>query len=483
MRLGPWLRSSYLRTGGLLFAGKASRCLMFDCVSHRAEDLRPDEMASVLASAALASSDGVADKFDQLKVYGQRGQTVILKLSDCSLSVKGSLPTFLQGHNNDLLPFEQFGQAARGLAEWVGLPPERLKTCVAELSVDTPLASPAQSFLESLRHRKGKKFHARPPKRGTSQPLEYLSTQTNVWVKFYDQSKYAAQEGYSPTIPHKVRYEVVGQRARAVSALLGKGKATVTLADLATPATYAAAAATLLRVFGEVVRERPLDFTGLKPQEMNLLQSGGSPDHWKELKKNVHINTYKQYRKDYNRLRAEHDERTKTDVYGDTICASVAASLATSQGHGDCTFFHTLSQLESGTLPSLPHTLPASQPAADDEGRKARALPAMQIVNDEVSERPEGSRPARTPAVDGEQHTPDRMVVSPHPVGQRYCHTCGLPINTGNSNAKFCSPKERGEQHAHRCRNADSNARLDARRKRQAQRRRVGGTLPLPFTA
>jgi len=448
---------------------------MIDCVSHRADELRPDEIASVLASAALASSDGVADQSDRLKVYGQRGQTVVLNLSDCSLYVKGSLPTFLQGHNNDLLPFEQLGQAARGLAEWVGLAPERLKTCVAELSVDTALASPVQSFLESLRHRKGKKFHARPPKRGTSQPLEYLSTQTDVWVKFYDQSKYAAQEGYSTTIPHKVRYEVVAQRARAVSKLLGKGKAAVTLADLATPATYAAAAATLLQVFREVVRERPLDFNGLKPQEINLLQSGGSPDYWKGLRKNVHINTYKQYRRDYNRLRAEHDERTKTDVYGDTIRASVAASQATSQGGGDCTFFHTLSQLEPGTLTLHSHTLSVSPPAS---------LPAMQPADDERRDgAPQRLRVAADGGelvADGEQDTLD-MTVSPAAVGQRYCVTCGLPINA-KSGRKFCSEVERGKE-GRRCRNADSNARLAIRRTQQARQARIGGTLPLPFAA
>jgi hypothetical protein len=447
---------------------------MFDCVSHRAEDLQPDEMASILASAALASSDGVADKSGRLKVYGQRGQTVVLNLSDSSLYVKGSLPTFLKGHNNELLTFGQLGQVVGAMGEWVGLAPERLKTCVAELSVDTALDSPVQPFLESLRHRKGKRFNARPPKRGTSQSLEYLSTQTDVWVKFYDQSKYAAQEGYLVTIPHKSRYEVVGQRARAVSLLLGKGKADVTLADLATPATYAAAAATLLRVFGEVVRERPLDFTGLTPKEMGLLQSGANPDWWKEVKRNVHLNTYKQHRRDYNRLRAEHDKRTETDVYGDAIRASVAAALATSQGSRDCTFFHTLSQLEPGTLTPHSHPLPASQPAmqpADDDERREHIPQRIRAA----------AGGGELVAVD-EQDTPD-MTVSPAAVGQRCCIMCGLPINTGDPRAKFCSRVERGEQHAHRCRNVDSNARLAIRRTQQARQARVGGTLPLPFAA
>ena len=44
------------------------------------------------------------------------------------------------------------------------------------------------------------------------------------------------------------------------------------------------------------------------------------------------------------------------------------------------------------------------------------------------------------------------------------CHTCGKPINTGNATAKFCSPKERGEAAAKRCRNADSNLRNNKRR-------------------
>ena len=445
---------------------------MFDCVSHRADDLRPEEIASIKASAALASSDGVVDKFDRVRVQGQRGQTVVLNLSDCSLYVKGSLPTFLQGHNNDLLPFEQLGQAARGLAEWIGLPAERLKTCVAELSVDTPLALPVQSFLESLRHRKGKKFNVVLPKRGTSSPLESVSIQTDVWTKFYDQAKYAAQEGYTVTLPHKVRYEVVAWRARAVSTLLGKGKTAVTLADLATPATYAAAAATLLRVFGEVVRKQPLDFTGLKPQEINLLQSGGSADYWNGLRKNVHINTYKQYRKDYNRLRAEHNERTKTDLYGDAIRAAVAASLATPQERGDCTFFHTLSQLESDTLTplslSMSASLPAMTPADDDERRDSAPL------------RLSAAAGGGELVADGEQCATD-MMVSPHPVGQRYCLSCGRPLTSSRS-SKFCSEVERGKE-ARQCRNADSNARLADRRKMEARQARIGGTLPLPFAA
>jgi predicted RNA-binding Zn-ribbon protein involved in translation (DUF1610 family) len=68
-----------------------------------------------------------------------------------------------------------------------------------------------------------------------------------------------------------------------------------------------------------------------------------------------------------------------------------------------------------------------------------------------------------------------------HADAVRRCQTCGRPINTGNPTAKFCSPKERGEQHAHRCRNADSNPRLSIRRAERARKLRVGGTLPLPF--
>ncbi|WP_155833131.1 hypothetical protein [Hymenobacter swuensis] len=448
-------------------------------------------MATVLASPALASSDGVADKFQRLKVYGQRGQTVILNLSNSSLIVKGSLPTFLQGHNNELLTFTQIGQVVRELAEWVGLAPERLETRRLELSADARLASDVRAFLESLRHHKGSNFSIVLPTKGAARPLEYVSTHVDMWVKFYDQSKYAAQEGYPVTVPNKVRYEVVARRARAVSKLLGKGKAAVTLADLATPATYAAAAAALLRVFGEVERERPLDFNGLTPKEMALLQSGGSREWWKEVQKNVHPNTFKQHRREYDRLRAAHDERTKTDVYGDTIRAAVGASLATSQGGGECTFFHTLSQLETGTHPHTPTTLllPAAAGEGWEDGRQdgweARPLAVVQSDDDEgASERAEGSMQARTPSaggpVDGgSQHAPAPMEVRPAQPGQRYCHTCGLPINTGNPNAKFCSPKERGAQHAKQCKNADSNARLADRRKVEAREARIGGTLPL----
>ncbi len=463
---------------------------MFDYASHYA-DLQPDEMDTVLASAALASSNGIVDKFQRVKVYGQRGQTVILNLSECSLQVKGSLPAFLQGHNNELLTFTQIGQVVKELAEWVGLTPERLQTRRLELSADARLTSDVRAFLESLRHHKGSSFSIVLPTKGAARPLEHVSTHADMWVKFYDQSKYAAQEGYLVTVPNKVRYEVVARRARAVSALLGKDKGTVTLADLATPATYAAAAATLLQVFSEVVRERPLDFTGLAPQEMSLLQSGGSMEWRKEFKKNVHPNTYKKYLRDYKRLRAAHDERTKTDIYGDTIRAAVGASLATSQGGRECTFFHTLSQLETGTHPHTPTTLllPAAAgegwQAGRQDGWQARPLAVVQSDDDEgASEQTEGSMQVRTPSAGGPvdggpQHAPAPMEVSPAQPGQRYCHTCGLPINTGNPNAKFCSAKERGAQHAKRCRNEDSNARLADRRKVEAREARIGGTLPL----
>jgi hypothetical protein len=41
----------------------------------------------------------------------------------------------------------------------------------------------------------------------------------------------------------------------------------------------------------------------------------------------------------------------------------------------------------------------------------------------------------------------------------KYCKTCGRVISNPMPRQKFCSPKEVGEQAAHKCRNADSNPR------------------------
>ncbi len=302
-----------------------------------------------------------------------------------------------------------------------------------ELSADSDLPTSPQLLLQSLQHHKQSPFGLVAPRNGVARALEYLAIHADYRVKFYDKGTHAAQQGHSlPAGVHRLRYEVVCLRGRAVRNMLGLER--VTLADLAKPGTFTAAALALLEHWQQTVRDKLLDFTGLKIRQASLLQSGSNPEYWRRLKAaGTPQITIKRYKVEYRKLLAESDKRTQNDLYGQRIPEAIAAALASVHRTENDTILHTFSKAESG--PPLENT----------KEKHPTHYPLSSYSHKGGGEGEDGG-----------------MRVSEQPVA-RLCHTCGKPINTGNATAKFCSPKERGEA-AKRCRNADSNLRNNKRR-------------------
>ncbi len=249
---------------------------MFDFISCTAQ-LTPSEVSAVLSSAAFEQWGGVLDNHGRAVVRGYRGLSWSLHHGKGYLKISGSVPTFANGHNVQLLSFPDAALATVALAAAVGLPAARLVLTGLELSADLELPTSPRPFLESLMHHRQSMFCAVTPPKGVARPLEYNAPHSNYRVKYYDKGAWAAHQG-SPLPPgqHKLRYEVVCTRARPINALLNQAQ--VTLADLATPGFYLAAAAELRKHWQLTVRRTPPNFTGLKWKDSALLQSGASPE-------------------------------------------------------------------------------------------------------------------------------------------------------------------------------------------------------------
>lgn len=407
---------------------------MFDFMSCTAL-LTPAEVSTALASAAFAEWNGVLDNHGRAVVRGFRGLTWSLHHDKGRLRISGSIPTFANGHNVQLLPFPEAALATEALAAAVGLPTGRLVVKGLELSADIELPTSPRPFLESLSHHRQSKFCAVTPPKGVARPLEYNAPHSNYRVKYYDKGAWAAHQG-SPLPPgqHKLRYEVVCTRARPINALLNQAQ--VTLADLATPSFYLAAAAELRKHWQLTVRRTAPNFTGLKWKDSSLLHSGASPEFWRGLKeaKTPQITINRQKAR-YKKLAAAAQERAGVDVYNQRFPLVLAAALATVPAAENDTLLHSCNQME---FPPI------------KEREEAPALnPAEGLLH-------------HLPQREGEK---EREEAPTPPAGApRCCQTCGRPLNSRNAMAKFCSERELGAA-AKKCRNAASNPRNNARRR------------------
>ncbi|SMC00657.1 hypothetical protein SAMN00120144_4324 [Hymenobacter roseosalivarius DSM 11622] len=403
---------------------------MFDNTRAVAKELQPEETQAVLASDAFASWDGVLNEKGCAQVRDYRGVRLNLYPEQGILRMEVTLPTFAYGHNTQLLELATMQTIVPELARAVGLPAERFDLVGLEMSIDTDLPVSPRPFLESLIHHKQSIFCAVKPPAGVARPLEYYATHADYGVKFYDKGAWAARhDNPLPAGLYRLRYELVLKRARAIQAMLDCEH--VTLADLATPALYIAAAAALQSHWEQVVRDKPLDFTGLRPKDAALLYSGSSPKYWRGLKEaRVPSITIKRHKAKFKQLLSESDKRTENDIYSQRLPAAIASLVAPALQTKTDTIFHTCSQSETVSFnrikSSHPHHLLVS--FQEDEERKEVEVNACL---------------------------------------RRCCQTCGRPIAGNNPNAKFCSPKERGKAVAKRCRNADSNLRNNMRRRVQ----------------
>jgi hypothetical protein len=403
---------------------------MFDFLSCTAL-LTPDEVATALASAAFAQWDGILDNHGRAVVRGFRGLTWSLHHTKGRLRISGSVPTFANGHNVQLLPFSEAALATEALAAAVGLPAGRLVVKGLELSADIELPTSPRPFLESLSHHRQSKFCAVTPPKGVARPLEYNAPHSNYRVKYYDKGAWAAHQG-NPLPPgqHKLRYEVVCTRARPINALLNQAQ--VTLADLATPSFYLAAATELRKHWQLTVRRTAPNFTGLKLKDSSLLHSGASPEYWRGLKEakipQITINRQKAH---YKKLAAAAQERAGVDVYNQRFPLVLAAALATVPAAENDTLLHSCNQMEFTPI---------------KEREEAPALNPAEGLLDHLPKREKEEAP------------------TPPNGAPRCCQTCGRPLNSLNAMAKFCSERELGAA-AKKCRNAASNPRNNARRR------------------
>lgn len=454
---------------------------MFDCLSCTAE-LTPDEVHNLRDLEPFSQWNGDLDNHGKVAL---RAQNLKWNLHPESgrLSIKGSLPSFVKGNNMHLLTYPEIQVAVSKLAAAVGLLPDRLIVRTLELSVDLILSESPRPFMESLEHHRRSKFCIVTPPNGTPRPWEYLALHGDYKVKFYDKGAWAAHKNMAlPSGQHKLRYEVVCSRARPINALLAGRQAT--LADLATPDFFKAAAAELHKHWGLTVRRVPFDCTGLKVSDSTLLHAGASADFWRGLKKSTtSSSTIQRTRTRYKELVADAHARTELDVYSQQFPVAVGDMLATLPTVKNDTFLHTCNQEENGRgkegekeidrapLPKQPDYPKNPEKAAEGQDERASAAGIAGLMGDGADDGANDSEKdgaeeenesykqkaekkfAMVPAFDGPQ--PARQ--------QRYCLTCGRPLSSTSSKAKFCSEKEWGAA-AKKCRNAASNPRNNTRR-------------------
>ena len=407
---------------------------MYDKITAVSEDLQPEEMAGICRSDAFASCDGELDKYGRLQVKNYRGWTVTLVPDRCQLKVKGSLPTFANGNNLQLLQYSEMQLAIPALAAAVGLPVTRLVMVDMELSLDIEPTTDPQSFLETLQHHKQKKFCQVVPRNGSPHPLEYMALHTDFHLKLYNKNKHARQRGLPvPAGQHKMRYEAFLNRARAINALWNRPE--TTLADLLLPEFYAAAAAELKQRWKEIARNNGSDYNGLSRREWELLGTKGSKEHWRALEAVVSATTIKRQKQEYAKLAAAMAKRIGPNEYDQLFEPALKALLPPVATTQNDPFFHTSSLLE------LPPVSLVKEPAPSllaDAGADALLAPP--------------TLPTYLAAADDD----DRPTTTAHPTTARRCLTCGAPIASHRKpETRYC---------AKQCRNAASNPGHNARR-------------------
>jgi hypothetical protein len=364
-----------------------------------------------------------------------------------------------------------------------------MKIEVMEFGVNILMPSqPAQLLQRALLH--GTHELNRNTYGGRGHLVEAVRTQ--YYLKLYDKGWQLVSTGQLLHYPgHVLRVEA---KTRAMEWVKSAGVAT--LADLCNPAALERLGSILQRAFAEMLFACPMPLPeGLPKTTAALLTRGATVPYWKGLTPYSHTATKTKFRKAQALVPDEllHAATvglpaTWLQLLKQPEPGAAAAAVEPALPLASVRPSEALNKDSDARTAYVPHTLPlsVSSPAAAGEGGKARTLPTMLPANDD-ERRGKGSMQARTPAADGglpaREQRARNPVASSHPTGQRRCATCGLPINTGNPLAKFCSPVERGKQHARRCRNADSNPRLAVRRTLQTREARVGGTLPIPFAA
>ena len=400
---------------------------MFDDCTSGAKELTSEEMAAVWQSDAFATCDGVLDKYERLQVENYKGLDVTLYPAQMKLRVQGSFAIFANGNNVQLLTYSELVRTIPLLAAAVGLPTSRLQVIGLELSLDLDSTTSPQPFLETLQQHKNSRFNAIKQRKGVARPLQFVASHANYDVKLYNKGAWAKQQGNPlPAGQHKARFEVVFTRGRNINALWNRPE--TTLADLTSLAFYVAAAAHLEQKWKEVVRTKPLDFTGLKTTDRLLLGAGSNPEFWRGLKADRAPITYKRTRKRYRELVEDSAKRVGPDAYDLQVAAALAAVLSRITAAQNDTFLHTYSQVE---LPPL---------------KEREEAPALH-------RRAEGllvALPSPHPLDEGESAPAQREEP------ERCCKSCGQALAPERKpSTKYCDKK---------CRNAASNPAHNARR-------------------
>lgn len=258
--------------------------------------------------------------------------------------IRGSLQSFAYGHNAGPFPPAAVAVACRELAAAVGLGPDLLRVQRLEVGLNLALPTAPGPLLELLTHHKGRPFLAMMPPARAPRPLEFVAFHHNYRVKLYDKGTYTHltlpngpawlplpglpgefRDQYAPARPreallpalttvqnctfidtlppHLLRLEAVYLRARAL--MLPGLPAPLTIADLATPATMAAFAGQLARLWTETQHRTALHFPpGLTPNDAALLVAGASADYWAAIRPTAAPATYQRARARYRQLSA-----------------------------------------------------------------------------------------------------------------------------------------------------------------------------------
>jgi hypothetical protein len=210
--------------------------------------------------------------------------------------VKGSLHSFIKGHNNGFLGAQEVFRACGELTTELGIPAQCLVLYSLETGVNLASKQVPTQFLSSLHHHKNSRFYTLRPPRGSVRPMEFLASHAEYGVKFYDKAAYARKKG-NPVPPGKqiLRFEVQYYCSRQLRKITGLEQ--VTLADLANSAVFGAFAAELKKHWQLSQRQLQTCYEGLNIHQGLLLNAANDNTIWRGTRARTPKSTHQRYRK------------------------------------------------------------------------------------------------------------------------------------------------------------------------------------------
>lgn len=315
------------------------------------------------------------------------------------LKIYGSLhKNYFGGANFERFTYQQMQQEIKNLCSTLEIEPRAARITNLEIGVNIPLPFAVSPFIHNaLLIHQTTEFIPYDKKDGISLGLTAAHSQYSV--KGYD-------KGLQYNLPNPIfRFEIRYLRMQPLNK-----KGIYTFFDLQQPEKVGVLIGNLVRAWKEILLSEPdidFDLLPLTNKERELFLFGRNRNEWIILHQRQ-IETFKKRRRKFKKLIAQ---------YGKNIHAQILALIKT-----------------EWQILQTPHPILQSGEDATD---KATPQETKTIL------------PNFTIKVKGNIGYSNK----------RHCQTCGRDITNQKPNSKFCSAKIVGYQHAHRCRNRESNPR------------------------